>query len=378
MEQTNMVLNVYQTMAAQGMVPKMGKGDGKASDDFQKLLDQKAQPAKDNAPVDNKSKAEPAANQKENAPVQEESQLEKLKKLAEQGYAVVQPNVETVPFDLNNMTLGKSETGEYVVMQLGDDGEVVSVIELDPWQQQQLQQFMHNMELMEQAKDPKADAMLEATDPNADISPADLLKMAADERTGQVVEQAVEEAKPQTEDEEQVEVIDVDQGAQPLFHDVKAAPVKVGEVENPQQTEKANVAGQIDAQLAQALQTGETVVRIRLTPENLGEVTVEISQSAEGILKVALTAHNDSTRGLLERHANDLQGMLANRTNQGVEVNVQRNQESQQNQNQQHNYDGRNGHAQQEQERRQRREHTSPEDFMQQLRLGLIPDDGGI
>ena len=135
----------------------------------------------------------------------------------------------------------------------------------------------------------------------------------------------------------------------------------------------------MDTQLAQALQTGETMVRIQLTPENLGEVTVEITQTADGALRIALSAHNDSTRGLLERHASDLQGMLSNRTEQSVEVSVQRQQESQQNQNQQHNYDGHNGHAQDGQERRrQQREHTSPEDFMQQLRLGLISDGGGF
>ena len=96
---------------------------------------------------------------------------------------------------------------------------------------------------------------------------------------------------------------------------------------------------------------------------------------------VELTAHNADTRGLLERHAGDLQGMLAGRTQQNVEVNVQRQQESQQDQNQQHqhNYDGHNGHAQDGQERRrQHQEHTSPEDFMQQLRLGLIPTDGEL
>ena len=81
----------------------------------------------------------------------------------------------------------------------------------------------------------------------------------------------------------------------------------------------------------------------------------------------------------MQRHAGELQGMLNDRTQQSVEVSVQRQQESQQNQNQQHSYDGHNGHAQDGQERRrQQREHTSPEDFMQQLRLGLIPDDGGI
>ena len=121
------------------------------------------------------------------------------------------------------------------------------------------------------------------------------------------------------------------------------------------------------------------MVRIQLTPENLGEVTVEISRSAEGVLRVALSASSADTRSLLERHAGELQGMLNGRTEQSVEVSVQRQQESQQDQNQQHSYDGHNGSAQDGQDRRrQQREHTTPEDFMQQLRLGLIPDEGGI
>ena len=114
------------------------------------------------------------------------------------------------------------------------------------------------------------------------------------------------------------------------------------------------MARQIDTQLAQALEKGESMVRIQLTPEHLGSVTVEISQSADGILRVALSAHSAETRGLLERHAGDLQGMLSSR-GQEVQVDVQRQQESQQGQNQQHqqNYDGHNGHAQDGQERRQ-------------------------
>ena len=376
MEQTNMVMAMYQAMASQGMVPKVNTAGDKEYGDFQKLLDQKAQTsAKSDTPVEQKPKTD--AVSKEEGPAQDDP-LEQVKKLAEQGYTLTQSNMGAIPFDPNNMTLGQTEAGEYVVMQMGEDGEVLSVIELDPWQQQQLQQFMHNMELMDQAKDPEADAVLEAIDPTVEHSPADLLETAVDEQAGSAVSQAVEEAKPQEKDE-QGEVIDLEQAPQQLFHDVKAAPVKVGDVEPPQQTQEPNVAGQIDAKLAQALQAGDTTVRIQLTPENLGEVTVEITQNADGALHVELTAHNADTRGLLERHAGDLQGMLAGRTQQNVEVNVQRQQESQQDQNQQHqhNYDGHNGHAQDGQERRrQHQEHTSPEDFMQQLRLGLIPTDG--
>jgi len=376
MEQTNMVMAMFQAMTAQGMVPKTGKAGDKASGDFQKLLDQKSQTsAKSDAPAEDTPKAEAAPVKKEEAPVPEKDVLEQVKKLAEQGYAIVQPSVAIMTPDGQVY-----QPGEYVIAWDGAEWRTIPVVEMSPWQKQQLQQLTHNMELMENAKDPEADAILEATDPTVEHSPAQLLEKALDEQAGNVVRQAAEGAQPQKKDEDaQVELVDVDQGPRQLFHDVEAAPVKVGEAYDAQPAQEPDVAGQIDAQLAQALQTGESMVRIQLTPENLGEVTVEISQSADGALRVALTAHNADTRGLLERHAGDLQGMLTGRTQQDVEVSVQRQAESQQNQNQQHNYDGRNGHAQDGQDRRQRRqEHASPEDFMQQLRLGLIPDGGGI
>lgn len=373
MEQTNMVLAMYQAMAAQGMVPKTGKTSDK-SGDFQKLLDQKSQsqPAKSDAPAQEKPKAEAAAGTQE-GPVQEKDVLEQVKKLAEQGCVMVQPPVAIVTPDGQVF-----QPGEYVMAWDGAKWNTIPVVQMSPWQEQQLQQLTHNMELMENAKDPEADAMLEATDPTVEHSPVELLEKAMDHQAGKAAEQAVEEVKPQEKDEgAQVELIDVEQGPRQIFHDVKAAPIKVGEA--PELEQPQNVAQQVDAGLAQALQKGESLVRIQLTPANLGEVTVEISQSAQGVLKVALTASSADTRSLLERHASDLQGMLNSRTQQSVEVSVQRQQESQQNQNQQHSYDGHNGHAQDGQERRrQQREHTSPEDFMQQLRLGLIPDDGGI
>ena len=125
------------------------------------------------------------------------------------------------------------------------------------------------------------------------------------------------------------------------------------------------------------------MVRIQLNPEHLGSVTVEITHSAEGIIHVALNAHSSETRSLLERHAGELQNLVASRTQQEVEVNVARQevqvevprqQESQQGQNQ--NYDGHNGHAQDGRERRrQQQEQDSGQDFIQQLRLGLITTD---
>ncbi len=370
MEQTNMVMAMFQTMAAQGMALKAGKGGDKAASDFQKLLDQKSQPAKSDAPVEQKPKTDAAAG-KEEAPV-EEDPLEQVKKLAEQGYVITQPGIAAMTLDGQTY-----EPGEYVIAWKGADVQFIPVAGLDEGQAQELQGLLEGMGQTIDVSDPEADALLEATDPTVEHSPAQLLEKAVVRQAGKAMEQAVEEAKPQdTDNDTQVELIDVDQGPRQIFHDVKAAPIKVGEAP---EMEQADPIQQIDTQLAQALQKGESVVRIQLTPENLGEVTVEISRSAEGVLRVALSASSADTRSLLERHAGDLQGMLSGRTEQSVEVSVQRQQESQQDQNQQHSYDGHNGSAQDGQDRRrQQREHTTPEDFMQQLRLGLIPDEGGI
>ena len=381
MEQTNNIgMALLQTIAGQAQLPKTGKSD--EADEFQKLLEEKSQ-EKDPL-LEQPEKAEAPAAQKpaeKTAPVREkENPLERAKKLAEQGAWFTQPQIGCVDVDPETgETIAVYQPGEYVLAHVGGQTEIIPTTGLEPWEQLQVQQLLNNAEQVVDVSDPEADALLEATDPTVEHGPAQLLEKVVNEQVGKTAESAVEKVQPQeTDDDAQVELLDAQQAPRQIFQDVEAAPVKVGETYDAQQTQEPDVAKQIDAQLAQALQKGESVVRIQLTPERLGTVTVEISQNASGIMHVALSAHSAETRGLLERHAGDLQGMLSSR-GQEVQVDVQRQQESQQNQNQQHSYDGHNGHAQDGQERRrQQREHTSPEDFMQQLRLGLIPDDGGI
>lgn len=380
MEQTNNIgMALLQTIAGQAQLPKTGKSD--EADEFQKLLEEKSQ-EKDPL-LEQPEKAEAPAAQKpaeKTAPVREkENPLERAKKLAEQGAWFTQPQIGCVDVDPETgETIAVYQPGEYVLAHVGGQTEIIPTTGLEPWEQLQVQQLLNNAEQVVDVSDPEADALLEATDPTVEHGPAQLLEKVVNEQVGKTAESAVEKVQPQeTDDDAQVELLDAQQAPRQIFQDVEAAPVKVGETYDAQQTQEPDVAKQIDAQLAQALQKGESVVRIQLTPERLGTVTVEISQNASGIMHVALSAHSAETRGLLERHAGDLQGMLSSR-GQEVQVDVQRQQESQQNQNQQHqqNYDGRNGHAQDGQERRrQHQEHTSPQDFMQQLRLGLIPVD---
>ena len=373
----NPALGMLQAIAAQSQGIKTGKGD--ADSDFQKLMDKAASGQPDSA-VEDRPRAEKPAEVKK--PVKADGQkkaqdpAEQSEEAAVQGLTVV----GTAPAAmLNTVAIVKADSvDEGVGIPMGDGWVLVN--------SQQLQTAIDNgqvqPELQEGAQamdvsDPKADAMLEATAPGADNSPAAMLEKVVAEQTGQEVQAEAGEAQPQQQDDTQeVELLDVEQGAQRIFHDVEAAPVKVGEAYGVQQVDEPDVVKQVDAQIGQALQDGESLVRIQLTPENLGSVTVEISQSADGILHVALNARSSETRSLLERHAGDLQGLLNSRNQQEVQVEVQRQSESQQNQNQQ-NYDGHNGHAHDGQERRQsRREHTSSQDFMQQLRLGLIPADG--
>ena len=375
--QNGMALDILQTMAAQIQPPKSGgKDDGDS--DFRKLMD-KAAGGRD-AKAEEAPKAEtPAQGKTEEAPVEtRESSLERVKKLAEQGYVILQPELGVMT-TINGEVY---ESGEYVTAWKGLNVEIIPITDLDEVEMQQLQQLLEDAASVRtiDVSDSEADAMLEATDPTVDHSPAALLEKVTAEQFGKETAGAAETVRSEAaeqDDDPLMEAADVQQAPQPLFHDVKAAPVKVGEAESAPETKKPDVVSQVDSGVARALEKGESMVRIQLSPENLGSVTVEIARSAEGIIRVALTAHSGETRGLLERHAGELQGLLSGRTQQSVEVSVQRQQESQQNQN--HSYDGHNGHARDgegREDRRRQQEQGSGVDFIQQLRLGLIPSDG--
>ena len=160
----------------------------------------------------------------------------------------------------------------------------------------------------------------------------------------------------------------------PVFRDVREIPVKVGEAPATEGAREVPVEDQVGHKLTEALAAGETRVELQLTPENLGKVTVEVTLHEDGALHIALHAENSQTRSLLERSTDSLMAMLGRETRQEVQVEVPRQQESQQ----QNFYDGRQGHerqGRQQQEQRQEQRGGS-EDFLHQLRLGLIPGDG--
>jgi flagellar hook-length control protein FliK len=161
---------------------------------------------------------------------------------------------------------------------------------------------------------------------------------------------------------------------QPIFHQVQSHMIKVGETAKSDASEEASDIGQqIADQLSGALEQGDTKVQVQLTPQSLGSVTVDVTQQKDGTLHIVLSAENSHTRALLGQHTEALQGLLSGQSQKPVQVEVSRSQE-QQRQNQ--SYDGRNGNSQQNaQQEQQHRQNRHDEDFLQQLRLGLIPLD---
>ena len=160
----------------------------------------------------------------------------------------------------------------------------------------------------------------------------------------------------------------------PVFHDVKAAPVKVGETYESVDTQEPEMDEKLANTIQQALQNGSERVEIRLTPENLGTLTIEMTKDVNGALQVVLHAANSRAAGLLSQHMDGLHAALQSYSQEPVQIEVQRGEESQQqNLQQQADPDGRGQNRQQRE--RHEEEHNAGGDFLQKMRLGLFGSD---
>lgn len=371
--------------------------------EFQKLLERAQNPQDVEQPKPAQSTQKPKEQPKtetkqekpaadgEDAPQKTEDPGESSELLAESG-AVLVP-IDLVLSDTESgfqtpaMLLGQ-ENGEYPVamlngrfVQQNPQGNVQ--VEANGGPQTAAQPVM-NTEIpveVEPAAQVQTEEQLQT-----EIQTAQTAQPQAEQTEAPVQRMETPEAEVQTGDhaqsDEENAAADAESVPQPLFRDVEAAPVKVGEAAyTPEQTaETQDVSTQISSQLTQALEQGASRVEIQLTPESLGRVTVEITQTPDGMLHIALNAERSETRGLLEKHAANLQ-MILGRGQEPVQVEVQRQEESQQNQNQQNPYDGHSGNQQsrQEQQEQHRQQHPQQsQDFFHQLRLGLVSVEADI
>ena len=186
----------------------------------------------------------------------------------------------------------------------------------------------------------------------------------------------VEPQAQQTDEEDMTDLTGEIPDAQPLFKDVEAAPVKVGE--NFQlDTQQADMDDQLAETIRSAAQQGLKQVEIKLSPENLGSLTIKLTQSADGALQVVLHTSTTKAAALLTQHLDRLDMALQNYGQTQVHVEVQRNEDSQQAQQQFQQADP-DGHNRQQQQQQQRQEKEHSGDFLQRLRLGLVDLEDAI
>ena len=155
---------------------------------------------------------------------------------------------------------------------------------------------------------------------------------------------------------------------QPLFRETTEMPVKVGEATELDATSKT-FDTQAAKTIAEAVEKGSQRVELKLTPEHLGTVTVELTRSSDGAIRVVLWAESERTMKLLNDHSAQLGSLLQSSVHSDVRVEVPRSQESQQPWQQPDQQQG--GGQRQDQNSRQQKQPSS-EDFLQQLRLGLL------
>lgn len=162
---------------------------------------------------------------------------------------------------------------------------------------------------------------------------------------------------------------------QPVFHDTQAVPVKVGERYETVDTQKPEMERQLATTINDAVQAGAERVEIRLAPQNLGSLVIEMVKNADGVLQVVLHASNPRAEGLLSQHLNGLHSALQGYGHEEVRLEVQRNQEGQEQHFKHADPDGRGQH--QGRQQRERREETPSDsrEFLQKLRLGLFGSD---
>lgn len=171
------------------------------------------------------------------------------------------------------------------------------------------------------------------------------------------------------EDDPQIRYSDSGQ-SQPLFRQVETTPIKVGDTPVAD-TQSPQMDTQIADEIGKTLDAGAQHVEIQLTPENLGAVIIDLTRSQDGSLQVVLHTATEKAASLLTQHSAALSTLLQSNSQSDVQIRVLEQHEEnlhfqQQGQNQSGN--GQSGG----QEHRQRRE---SDDFLQQLRLGLIPAD---
>ena len=181
----------------------------------------------------------------------------------------------------------------------------------------------------------------------------------------------------QTAPKTETEVLEASAGevSQPLFQDSDGEAVfhRVGDAP-VLDTQSGEMEVKLTSIIQTSLEDGGQHLSIKLSPEQLGNVVVEMTRSPEGVLHVILHTETEQAAKLLSEHSGTLGLMLQNSQQGEVRVEVPRPNQSEQPW-QQPDQNGGQNQQESRQQQGQNRQDTSGESFLQQLRLGLLPVD---
>lgn len=185
--------------------------------------------------------------------------------------------------------------------------------------------------------------------------------------------QDMTQSAPAQNENDELKDVTVESFQTPLFQNVEATPVRVGDGEPVDMTAPAQEVDQsLGDVLKSALDQGEQHLEIKLSPANLGTVTAEFTRTPEGVLHVVLHAETEQTARLLSDHASSLGLILQDNTRSEVRIQVAQPQENQS----AWQHPDQDGGQQQQQQSHQQQQRNTPrqeaETFLHQLRLGLV------
>jgi hypothetical protein len=163
----------------------------------------------------------------------------------------------------------------------------------------------------------------------------------------------------------------------PLSKDV-SAEIDMGTVSevHTMHTSEGSLGSDLTNFLADRLPTENGKIILRLEPQGLGKITVEISIHGKES-EVKLIPSSDKTLEILSRHAETMGSILTQKTGQDTEVVVTGTEQSSTRQDLNKRDQGSSEGSQQQEARQQSRQRTAhreaaAETFLQQMRLGLI------
>ena len=386
----NMLLQQMKQMAANMTLPQSGgKKDKAGSSSFQDLMgqtqntqgskntketadkpkqEQKDQSVQDEAPVQKGEKEELRPEDVVAAILLFRPEVEELP--AEEVVAVAAP-IEAIPEEAVEETAMATD-GQLPTL----DTTVETAVQTDtaPKGEEQPQEAI----TFQQAVDKAPVQTAEAKPVEAEVKPEEAPERVEAEAVEVRHSEAPQDVEGEVQEKAPEEIPDEAVAQEPVFQEVETAPVKVGETYEPVDTQEPDMEAKLADTIRTAVQSGAEKVEIRLMPENLGRLTIEMTRDSSGALQVVLHASNSRAAGVLNEHLDGLRTALQNYGQQEVRVEVQRGEESQRQQAFQNaDPDGRGQrHQQQQRQEEQHQEHS--EDFLQKLRLGLFGTEEGI